>query len=277
MRIMVSGANGYIGQGVVKELLHRGQEVIAVDFQTGQVDARAERRNCDLFGFENPYEEFGKPDAVLHLAWRDGFQHNSLNHMNDLAGHYAFLSKMIQAGVPQVAVLGSMHEVGFFEGSIDENTPTNPQSLYGIAKNALRQSIELLQKEHDFINQWIRGFYIVGNTRYGCSIFSKIAESARQGKRQFPFTMGQNQYDFLDYDVFCRQVAAVVTQREVNGIINCCSGKPMKLAERVEAFIAENGYDIELQYGAFPDRPYDSKAIWGNDKKIMEIMGAEGQ
>ena len=51
------------------------------------------------------------------------------------------------------------------------------------------------------------------------------------------------------------------------GIINICSGKPEKLADRVERFIKENGYRIKLQYGAFPDRPYDSKAIWGNDTK----------
>ena len=48
--------------------------------------------------------------------------------------------------------------------------------------------------------------------------------------------------------------------------------KPEKLADRVERFIKENGYRIKLQYGAFPDRPYDSKAIWGNDTKIRKIM-----
>lgn len=272
MKVLVTGANGYIGQGVVKNLLDDGQKVKAVDFRVDRVDDRADRQACNLFEVENPYEEFGKPDVLLHLAWRDGFQHNSLNHMNDLPNHYRFLSKMIQAGISQVTVLGSMHEIGFFEGSINENTPTNPQSLYGVAKNALRQSIQLLQKDYNFVNQWIRGFYIVGNVKYGCSIFSKIAEAAGQGKKEFPFTTGENQFDFLDYDDFCRQVAAVTMQTKVNGIINCCSGRPVKLAERVEQFIKENNYDIKLMYGVFPDRPYDSKAIWGDDEKIRKIM-----
>ena len=47
---------------------------------------------------------------------------------------------------------------------------------------------------------------------------------------------------------------------------------PEKLADRVERFIQENGYDIKLQYGAFPDRPYDSKAVWGDSNKIQQIM-----
>ena len=41
----------------------------------------------------------------------------------------------------------------------------------------------------------------------------------------------------------------------------------------MEQFIKENGYHIKLQYGAFPDRPYDSKAVWGDVQKIESIMG----
>ena len=50
----------------------------------------------------------------------------------------------------------------------------------------------------------------------------------------------------------------------------------MTLAQRVEAFIKENDFDIKLLYGQFPDRPYDSKAIWGNDAKIARIMEKRG-
>ena len=50
------------------------------------------------------------------------------------------------------------------------------------------------------------------------------------------------------------------------------SGICRSLSDRVERFIKENDYNIKLKYGAFPDRPYDSKAIWGNDTKIKSIM-----
>ena len=61
-------------------------------------------------------------------------------------------------------------------------------------------------------------------------------------------------------------------QSEILGVVNICSGHPEKLAERVERFIRDNGYGIRLKYGAFPDRPYDSKAVWGESKKIDNIM-----
>lgn len=120
--------------------------------------------------------------------------------------------------------------------------------------------------------QWFRGYYIVGNSKYGASIFSKITAAEEEGKHSFPFTSGQNQYDFIDYSDFCIQVVATVTQDKINGIINICSGYPEKLADRVEWFIKENNYKIRLDYGAFPDRPYDSKAIWADGRKVKEIL-----
>lgn len=270
-RILVTGANGYIGQGVVRELKKYPIDIIAADykFDSKEVDIKYVEKNL----FDDDFvENVGHVDILLHLAWRDGFKHFSHTHIDDMPKHFAFLNKMIDAGTSQICCLGSMHEVGFYEGCIDENTPTNPISYYGIAKNALRQLLELLVKDKAITYQWIRGYYIVGNTHKGCSIFSKITEAEMRGDVKFPFTTGMNQYDFIDYDMFCKQIAATVMQQEVTGIINCCSGTPERLKDRVERFIEDSGYHIVLDYGAFQDRPYDSKAVWGSTKKIDAIM-----
>ncbi len=272
MKIAVTGANGYLGQGIVKQLIKDGNEVIAADYTLDNVDPRAKKVECDLFSLSDPYQKLDEPEVVLHLAWRNGFVHNAISHMEDLPSHYLFLKQLLDGGLKRLAVMGTMHEVGFYEGSIKENTPTNPQSLYGIAKNALRNAAFLLCNGHDAICQWIRGFYIVGNTQFGSSIFSKITKANAEGKKTFPFTSGLNQWDFINYDEFCIQVASIVEQDRVNGVINACSGRPEKLSDRVERFIKENGYSIKLAYGTFPDRPYDSKAVWGDDSKIRKIM-----
>lgn len=272
MKILVTGANGYLGQGITKKILDAGHEVIAVDFAIANIDPRAVAIPCNMFEVENPYEYFGKPDILLHLAWRDGFVHYSDAHIEDLPRHYQFIKKMIDSGIDQVAVMGTVHEVGFYEGAVKDSTPCNPTTPYGIGKNALRNLVSMMAKQKGIPCQWLRGYYIVGNSSFGSSIFSKITAAEKAGQKEFPFTMGQTQFDFVDYDEFCTQVAAVVSQREINGIINICSGHPEKLADRVERFISENQYHIKLDYGAFPDRPYDSKAIWGNNEKISKIM-----
>lgn len=276
MKILVTGANGYLGQGIIKSILKYDHEVIATDFFVQNVDERANSIRCNLFEVDFPYEFFEKPDILLHLAWRDGFVHYSNAHIDDLPRHYNFIKKMAESGVKQIAVMGSMHEIGFFEGSINENTPCHPITPYGIGKNALRDLTQMLCKQNNLVFQWLRGYYIVGNIKFGSSIFSKITAAVEENKSEFPFTLGQNQYDFLDYAEFCDQVASAVNQQEVSGIINICSGRPEKLADRVERFIKENNYEIKLKYGAFPDRPYDSKAIWGDNSKITRIMNRRG-
>lgn len=272
MKILVTGANGYLGQGIVRQLLYDGVEVVATDFSTENIDKRAKSISCDLFSVQDPFNYFSKPDVLLHLAWKNGFVHNADSHIAELPLHCAFLKKMVDGGIKQISIMGTMHEVGFYEGSINENTPTNPESLYGIAKDALRKYAKLLCKDKDVVFQWLRGFYIVGNTKFGNSIFSKITAAEEKGDKLFPFTMGINQWDFIDYDDFCIQVGAAVEQRKINGIINICSGRPEKLSERVGRFISDNNYKIKLDYGKFPDRPYDSKAVWGDDKKIKQIL-----
>lgn len=272
MKILVTGANGYLGQGIVKAILETGNQVVATDLTTENIDKRAMRVSADLFQIEDPYVFFKKPDVLLHLAWRDGFIHYSNAHLEDLPKHFEFIKKMVETDLQTVAVMGSMHEIGFYEGSIDENTACRPESFYGIAKNALRDTTKILAKQNNKNFQWLRGYYIVGNSTFGSSIFSKITKAANMGQKTFPFTLGLNQFDFLDYDDFCTQVAATVSQSKINGIINICSGRPEKLSDRVERFIKENDYDIKLEYGAFPDRPYDSKAVWGNSQKIEQIL-----
>lgn len=272
MRILVTGASGYLGRGIVNELLNRKHEIIASDLSSDFIDERATYIAGNIFDIKDPYSYFQQPEAVLHLAWRNGFVHDADNHLQDLPLHDSFIKKMMDAGIEKVCVMGSMHEIGFYEGSINENTPCNPMNQYGIAKNALRQSLELYAnvKKVKFI--WLRGFYIVGNSINGSSIFSKIALAIKEGNLEFPFTSGQNQYDYLDYSEFCRQVGAAISQDRILGVINICSGKPEKLCDRVEQFIRDNDYNIKLVYGAYPDRPYDSKAVWGNDKKIRRIL-----
>ncbi len=272
MKILVTGANGYLGTGVVKKICDDGLDVIATDLNTDMIDDRAEKIQGSIFDLEDPYESLGEPDILLHMAWRNGFVHNDPSHIEDLPKHYEFIKKMIDGGVKQVAVIGSMHEVGFFEGSIKEDTPTHPESLYGISKDALRNITKLLCKNKKVTFQWLRGYYIVGNSEHGCSIFSKITAAEKEGKEYFPFTTGINQWDFIDYDEFCKQVAYSVEQNEITGVINICSGRPEKLSDRVERFIKENGYKIKLAYGKFPDRPYDSKAVWGDDEMIQKIV-----
>ena len=275
--ILVTGSSGYIGRHVVDALHALGAKVVGVDIRRSDADHSDIFIECNLldpsFGIIGKLPE--TPSACLHLAWRDGFNHSALSHMADLSNHFMFLDHIIDAGIPRVACMGSMHEVGYCEGEIDEATPCEPQSYYGIAKDALRRAFFLKASKSGIVAQWLRGFYIYGDDNGTQSIFGKLKQAAQNGKTTFPFTSGKNKYDFLPIDEFAIQIACCVMQSEIDGIINCCSGQPVSLADQVEEYIKANGLRITLEYGAYPDRPYDSPSIWGNTSKIKAILSAK--
>lgn len=275
MRILITGANGYIGRHVVKTACDAGYAVIANDFDLSGVDARAEKNAYPIFNEDGQslMESLGKPDLCIHLAWKDGFVHNSPAHMEMLSSHIKFFHRMAEEGLRSFATMGSMHEVGYWEGEIEEDTPCNPLSQYGIAKNAMRQSL-LLSATDTCTVKWLRAFYITGDDTRGSSIFAKITKAASQGQKAFPFTSGVNQYDFIDILELGRLILACSVQNKVTGVINVCSGKPVPLGERVETFIRDNGLDIRLEYGVYPDRKYDSPRIWGEVDKLARALEA---
>ncbi|WP_279161113.1 dTDP-4-dehydrorhamnose reductase [Thomasclavelia cocleata] len=272
-KVLVTGANGYLGRHVVNSLLKRGCKVIASDLKFDGLDKRVIKCEVPIFsGDENLFKNLGSPDAVIHLAWRNGFVHNADSHILDLPLHYNFLKTLMQSGLKRLSVIGSMHEIGYWEGQIDDKTPANPTSLYGIAKNSLREMLTVLNSEKKVEVTWLRAFYIMGDDLKNNSIFSKIVQKEEEGAEKFPFNSGKNKYDFINVDDLAEQIVEATLQNKVLGIVNCCTGNPCSLAEKVEEFIRENNYKIKLEYGAFPDRPYDSSGIWGDPSKINSIM-----
>ena len=265
MKILVTGADGFLGSGIVQKLLDAHCDVYGFGLGPApEVCSGAfhyEKGNAFDLGVSGIADL--SPDIVVHLAWRNGFKHGEASHIDDLPGHYRFIRDCVAAGVPRLAVMGSMHEVGYHEGPVTADTPCSPTTPYAIAKNALRQLAIRECSGSETALLWMRGFYIVSADGRGDSIFAKLVAAAREGKTAFPFTSGKNEYDFLDYPDFCAEAVAQIVDVNSSGVVNICSGHPESLASRVERFIDEAGLSIELEYGAFPDRAYDSPRIWG--------------
>lgn len=275
--ILVTGANGYIGHHVVRHLCDMcpDDKILAVDFRNNDLDERAEFSDVNILTEADSQDLFTKlkqPDICIHLAWQDGFNHKSDAHLANLSAHFHFLRNLIEHGCKSISVMGTMHEVGYWEGEINADTPCNPLSMYGIAKNALRQALLTYSEDKNVSVKWLRAYYITGDDKHNKSIFGKILQMAEEGQKNFPLTSGVNQYDFIDVETLAEYIATASIQNEIAGIINVCSGKPVALKDKVESFIKEKGLDIRLEYGVFPTRKYDSPAIWGNADLINEIM-----
>ncbi len=275
--VTITGAGGYIGRHVVSAVCDLGYEAVAVvrpgKAGSSDLDPRARVVELDILsdGAELASVVGEDTAAFIHLAWQDGFVHNAPSHLRHVGRHLEVLTAAAEAGVPRVTALGTMHEIGYWEGAIDADTPTAPRSLYGIAKDALRRAALLtLAEKAEFA--WLRCFYIFGDDRRSNSIFGRLLDAADRGQGSFPFTSGRNQFDFIHVDELAHQIAVASLTPGETGIINCSTGEPVSLANQVERFIDDHHLDLRLEYGAFPDRPYDSPAVWGDAHRIRAIL-----
>jgi len=275
-KVLVTGGDGYIGRHVVQELVGKGDVVIAAVRHFPHVPVLgAEYRVQDIFDLVGMKTLLNCPfDLCIHAAWENGFQHNHPSHMEKVSEHFKFIEALLETGTRHIAVLGSMHEVGYYEGEINEDTKEYPTTVYGIAKCALRRATELYLEKNDpgATFQWLRAYYIFGDDQRNHSVFSKVLMAAQEGKAEFPFTSGSHKFDFLTIEELSRQIVAVTSQTTVTGIIECCSGVPVSLGEKMEQFIAERGLKIRLDYGAFPEPAYESPAIWGSTEKLRRAL-----
>lgn len=280
MKILITGASGYIGKHVVREFLQNNHEVYACDLSLKNFiedfKSYKDSLKCiekDIFSSNKfDFNDYGSPDILVHLAWQNGFFHNSESHIESIYKHFCFIRNMVDSGIKYITIMGSMHEIGYWEGKIDENTPCRPQSFYGIAKNALREIVSVYVENKPVNFHWLRAFYITGDDFHNNSIFTKLLKSSIDGCNKFPFTSGKNKYDFIDIRELAKMIYASSVQDKVNGVINVCSGKPVSLIEKVRSFILEHNLDIELEVGAYPERKYDSPIVYGCTKKIEKII-----
>lgn len=275
MRYLVTGGEGYVGRHLVRALVSKGANVVVCSRRGTPAIKGARVVHLDILNPDGDvYDLTGRPDVLIHLAWEDGFKHESSKHLDNVQRHADFLRRMLRGGLRHVASLGTMHEIGYYVGPVMETTPAFPQHPYGIAKNHLRLVQGHIAKEFGATEQWLRCYYIYGDDELNNSIFTKILAAEAEGRTEFPLNSGELLYDFIEVRRLGELIASVASQDKVNGIINCATGDPISLRTMVLRFIEERGLRIKPHWGQFPLRQYDSRAIWGDVAKLNEALAA---
>lgn len=277
-KILITGANGYIGSHLVNALCERHSdeyEITATDICDSNIDKRANIVVCDLLKeaySSDLYVKMGRPDICVYLAWQDGFDHNAESHMENLYLHFRFIKNLIDAGTTHFVVAGSFREYGTFAGKADENLDMPACNYYVLAKKTLHNAIDIYIKDKNVCLQWIRPFTVYGDDELNNSIMSKILIWDKEGKQSFPFTEGNEEYDYIEVNELAEQIIAIASQTQVQGTINCCSGKPTRLKDKINEFIESNHLRIKPDFGKYKARSYDSGVIYGDRKKLDIVL-----
>ena len=152
MRIVVTGAAGFIGSHVSECLWAAGHEILALDDLSGGVRTNLPASvRFEQYSVLSPLDElFGtfRPHAVYHLAAyaAEGLSHHIpvFNYQNNVVGTANVLAAAYRAGVEHFVFTSSIAVYGHPYGpeAFAESMPCNPCDPYGVAKLACEHHIK---------------------------------------------------------------------------------------------------------------------------------------
>ncbi len=281
MKVLVTGATGFIGNYVVTELLKNNQTVIASSSNTEKAKEfswfnKVKHRSLDLSQLQEEidyFQYFNAPDIVIHLAWEGLPNYQLLFHIEkNLFRHYTFLKNLVVNGAKDITVSGTCMEYGLQEGLLSEENISCPDNPYSIAKDSLRKFLEQLQKKYPFDLKWARLFYMYGQGQNPNSILAQLEDALKKGEKEFKMSKGEQQRDYLPVETVAEYLVKIALQKQVSGIINCCSGVPITINQLVENYLKEKQQPIQLNRGfyAYPD--YEPMSFWGSTSKLKKII-----
>jgi dTDP-6-deoxy-L-talose 4-dehydrogenase (NAD+) len=278
MKILVTGATGFVGNYVVNVLLKSNHQVIATAknnpvWERNNWFGKVEFVKCDLNSKIDFYDYFQKPDAVIHLAWEGLPNYKELFHIEkNLPNNFYFLTDLIKSGLENLTVSGTCLEYGMLTGCLDESMNVTPHIPYSIAKDMLRKYLEQLESQFDFKLKWLRLFYTYGAGQKENSIFSQLDRAIKNKDKVFNMSAGEQIRDYLPVEEVAEIIVKTSIQNETTGIINCCSGKPISIRKMVEDYLTKNNYSINLNLGYYSYNDYEPMAFWGCTEKLNKIL-----
>ena len=279
MKVLITGASGFIGNYVVDELLKHGYTVIATSRDQNKAAkfgwlSQVQYIPCDLnMVHDNFFKFFKQPDLLIHLAWEGLPNYLDLFHFEkNLILSYRFLKNMIENGLRFLVATGTCFEYGMQSGALTENLETKPENPYGLAKDTLRKFLEQLQKKIDFDLKWVRLFYMYGKGQSHNSIISQLDRALGKGETVFNMSGGEQLRDYLPVEKVAEYLVKIAIQNQVSGLINCCSGTPISIRKLVEDYLEKKQKNIHLNLGYYPYSDYEPMAFWGDDKKLKVAL-----
>jgi len=283
MRILVTGATGFIGNYVVEELLKRGHEVIATSRGSENAKkfswyAKVTYVEADLLllnssAFQDFLSLFHHPEKVIHLAWPGLPNYKELFHFEkNLPSDYLFLKNLVENGVKDITVTGTCFEYGMRDGCLSEEMISDPQNSYGLAKDTLRKFLQQLQLHTAFDLKWARLFYMYGKGQNPGSLFSQLDTALENNESVFNMSGGEQERDYLPVEDVALYLVEIALQNITTGIVNCCSGIPITVKQMVTQYLVKEDRAINLNFGVYPYSQYEPMSFWGDNRKLLGIL-----
>jgi nucleoside-diphosphate-sugar epimerase len=275
MRVVLTGAGGFIGREIARELRARGHVV------AGMVRREKQLADATFFlgdfiqpdSYRAPLASF-RPDALVHAGWQGvaARERDDVTQLDNVPATAEIVAKAAQAGARIVIGLGTQAEYGLTAGMVAERAPARPVSLYGIAKLAAGGALLRLAQARGLRGAWGRVFGVYGPGETAPSMLPWLARELAAG-RQPRLTACTQAWDFLHVRDIGRAVADMLECEAAEGVFNIASGDAPRLRDTVLQLRDMIAPGIEPMFGAVPFGPEQIMFLGGDPARLRQTTG----
>lgn len=240
MKIFITGAQGFIGRRLLKQLGSKKIKLLllAKDNEEGRVLKSLGFAVCvgnlnSIGSFKKKVIDFA-PEVCVHLAWEGIPDYsffmskrnldNSLNLINFLAG---------ETVCKKFVITGSCLEYGKTKGRCRESDISVIKSFFSWAKSSLHTYTDFVSNDFGIDLIWMRLFYVYGPGQRKGSLIPSLASALKDGLSP-AIKNPHNANDFIHVDDVARALRIAATKKVKPGIYNLGSGRPTKVVEVFE-------------------------------------------
>jgi nucleoside-diphosphate-sugar epimerase len=278
VKILLTGATGFIGSHVLRRLIAEEHEVYSLirpssnTWRIGNLSHSLKIVPCDLFSTME-LEKWLKevlPELCIHLAWfaEPGKYLNSLENPRFLSGSIELATQLASLGCRRLVGVGTCFEYNTDLGYLSETSLTKPRTLYAASKLAVQLVLEQLGKVTGMEVAWVRLFYQYGPFEDGRRLVPSVICSLLRNE-EVKVTKGEQVRDFLHVEDVASAIWAVA-ESNLLGPINIGSAESVTVRDVVTRIgrILERPELIML--GALPYGSFDPMFICANNHRLCQ-------
>lgn len=262
-RVLVTGANGFLGRHCIVPLLDRGFEVHAVSRRprAGAGESVVWHR-ADLLesGDLTALLAGIRPSHLLHIAWdvTPGAYWRASNNLDWLAASVRLLEAFAEHGGRRALGTGTCAEYEWGEDTYSEAaTPLVPASLYGRCKLALSHAF-VGAADLGLSAAWGRLFFPYGPGEHPSRLVPTVVTHLL-ARKPVDCTEGRQVRDFI-YVADAAAAMVALLDSAVEGPVNIGSGRGTAVREMIERIVTQIGPGEFVRFGARPV-PADEPAV----------------
>jgi len=236
MRVLVTGANGYVGQWLCGFLHEQGIEVVGLGLQAEartQVTAWIQGDVTDLAAMK---EATAGCTAVVHLAATPqyaSFDHPARDLLVNALGTLQTLRAAASQQVSRFVLASSAAVYGASGGRLGEEAQRQPLSPYGVSKATAEEYVALFQRTTALHTVILRFFNVYGRDRgetWRPTVESQFLRAALSERRPAIIGDPERSYDFVHVSDVVQAIFLALRQDVKPGaVFNVGSGQPTSL------------------------------------------------